>query len=347
MADEPRVVKEITIAFNGDPDDPRIAERMDSIKALLAAWDEVDRRREWPDTGGSVAWSGMGDARAPKVCVAVWSSGSYTFTTIGATEDEARQTLRDAWLMHVETVGGTLDHLDADAVWVLSGPAGTAYRDEYRMIEGSHYVSGEPPEPDDEDDESHIIDFDRIAARLMAEHGIPAHVEQTGGNVATLYIGTNADDQEITTPTMAYAHMAECMRAPVLLGPGWFEGPGWTNARGSFDELFLGPDDQGQTKHYEPEDEDDIVKTAAFLYSRVAPHLKCQPKDHVFTVECHIERSHDGNTEHRPCNDDQQHHDKQGRMCCNDCGALLFHCETTGWYHHADITAPVCFLAKT
>lgn len=176
-----------------------------------------------------------------------------------------------------------------------------------------------------------IIDFDRVAARLSAEHDIPAHVEQTGGNVATLYVGTAEGEQEPTEPTMAYNHMADCMRAPVVLGPGWFEGPGWTNARGTLEELFLGPDDQGQTTHYEPESEDDIVETAAFLYDRVEPHLKCKPEDHP--------RDAGGAPKEVP-------RDKDDNLLCVGCGVPIFYCNNTEWYHHADITASVCERAS-
>ncbi len=345
MATEPRTLKTITLAFNGDASEPEIADRMDSVKALFDAWAEIDLRRGVLNNVGTLAWHSIEDTTAPVVYVAIYNTGSFSFVAIEASESEARETMRLAWLCHVEQTGASLDYFEDDAVRVLSGPFGTVFRDDYRLIEGSTKVSTEPPEPDEED--VSLVDFDRVVERLKTEHNISAHVAQTGGNVACVLIGMSEDEPEPDGPMMVYNKMADCVRAPVILGPGWFEGPGWSNGRGSLDELFLSPDDQGQTDAYEPDSEDDIVDMAAFLHSRVVPHLTCKPGDHTFTVECHIRRTHDGNSEDRPCNDDQQRHDSQGRMCCNDCGVLLFHCETTGWYHHADIREPVCFLAKT
>lgn len=69
------------------------------------------------------------------------------------------------------------------------------------------------------------IDMDKVAQLLRLLH-IPAVVEMTGGGVATLYVGP-PDIQD---------------QYPVVMGPGWFEGPGYTKARGSAEELWVGPD---------------------------------------------------------------------------------------------------------
>jgi hypothetical protein len=84
-------------------------------------------------------------------------------------------------------------------------------------------VAAGPSFGDDADE--HVFSYDAIVKKL---HGwdIPAYVEQTGGGVATIFVGPL--DKEGYTP--------------VAMGPGWFEGPGWTDGRGSTDEFWIGPD---------------------------------------------------------------------------------------------------------
>jgi hypothetical protein len=67
-------------------------------------------------------------------------------------------------------------------------------------------------------------------ARRVSSLGVPSSVEHSGGDVATLYAG--------------YSGYPE-----VIAGPGWFTGPGWTNARASWDEFSYGIDDDKETEH--------------------------------------------------------------------------------------------------
>lgn len=78
------------------------------------------------------------------------------------------------------------------------------------------------------------INLDRIAERLVTD-GIAAYVEQTGGGCATIMVGEHAADAKGDP------------RYQAVVGPGWFEGPGWTNARAALDELYIGPDDDGDS----------------------------------------------------------------------------------------------------
>lgn len=77
------------------------------------------------------------------------------------------------------------------------------------------------------------IDMTRVAALVTSTYGIEAVVEQTGGEVATIYAGHYALDVE---------------RWPVAAGPGWFTDRSWSQAYGSLDDFYIGPDDQGEIK---------------------------------------------------------------------------------------------------
>lgn len=76
------------------------------------------------------------------------------------------------------------------------------------------------------------VDMDKVCD-ILKERGIPAYVEQTGGGCATVYAGEPWDEE------------GWGKRYPALAGPGWFEGPGWTNARGDTDDFCIGLDDDG------------------------------------------------------------------------------------------------------
>lgn len=76
-----------------------------------------------------------------------------------------------------------------------------------------------------------ILNLDLIVA-LLAEHGVAAYVEQTGGGCATVLAGEVRSDGH----------------AVAAAGPGWFEGPGWTHGRADTDEFFIGPDDDGEAE---------------------------------------------------------------------------------------------------
>lgn len=70
------------------------------------------------------------------------------------------------------------------------------------------------------------VSFDRIVA-YVKEAGVEAYVEQTGGGVATIFAGDVGDD----------------LVPQIAAGPGWFEGPGWTNAHALLTEMGVGPYD--------------------------------------------------------------------------------------------------------
>jgi hypothetical protein len=82
------------------------------------------------------------------------------------------------------------------------------------------------------------VEFDEVVRRLEAE-GITAYVEQTGGGTATIYVGEATEDEHGDR------------RFPCAVGPGWFEGPGWTLGRGHNHDLYVGPDnDTGELPSY-------------------------------------------------------------------------------------------------
>ena len=93
------------------------------------------------------------------------------------------------------------------------------------------------------------FNLDDLAWRVTSL-GVPARVDQTGGGVATLYAG--------------YTGYPE-----VIAGPGWFDGPGWSNARGSWTELSYGIDDPEQEAEHvlitEPRDLDELAHEIADL----------------------------------------------------------------------------------
>lgn len=103
---------------------------------------------------------------------------------------------------------------------------------------------------------SNGIDFDALAA-LITEHGHRATVEQTGGGVATIYVGEYDANH----------------RALLAAGPGRFDGPAWTKARGSFDEFFWGRDDDGEstpTQESTPRSLADIAHDMAAFATTIA-----------------------------------------------------------------------------
>lgn len=74
------------------------------------------------------------------------------------------------------------------------------------------------------------IDMQRVADMLRERGFANAYVEQTGGGCATLYAG----------PTREEEGWGE--RYAVAVGPGWFDGPGWSNPKCSTSECWIGPD---------------------------------------------------------------------------------------------------------
>lgn len=41
-------------------------------------------------------------------------------------------------------------------------------------------------------------------------------------------------------------------RYPALAGPGWFDGPAWSQPRASLEEFYIGPDDDGESETASP-----------------------------------------------------------------------------------------------
>jgi hypothetical protein len=84
-------------------------------------------------------------------------------------------------------------------------------------------------EHDAHDVTGRVVSFSAIVSALHAR-GIRSYVEQTGGGCATVMVG---EDKPLPDDSLYVA----------LVGPGWFEGPGWTNARGDTADLSIGGDD--------------------------------------------------------------------------------------------------------
>jgi hypothetical protein len=89
------------------------------------------------------------------------------------------------------------------------------------------------------------MDRPRPALALIRESGVPALVEQSGGGCATLYVG----------------EPDEFNRFPVIAGPGWFEGRGFTKPRADVSDFSFGPDDDGESEptHCSSDDSDPTI----------------------------------------------------------------------------------------
>ena len=72
-------------------------------------------------------------------------------------------------------------------------------------------------------------DLARIVREELGE--CPVEIWQTGGGVATAYLGTPLPDPD-----------EDGERYWLAAGPGSFDGPGWTRAVFTYDELCIGPD---------------------------------------------------------------------------------------------------------
>jgi len=74
-----------------------------------------------------------------------------------------------------------------------------------------------------------------VMVDILKRLGIPATTEMTGGGVATVYAGKLLVDT------------AEERRYQACAGPGWFEGPYYSQPRATFAEFYIGPDDDGES----------------------------------------------------------------------------------------------------
>lgn len=89
---------------------------------------------------------------------------------------------------------------------------------------------------------AHDVSLDAIAA-LLHKAGVPAFVENSGGNVMCIYIGPTHKDE------------TDSDRFALLVGPGYQDAPPdgqvgpplWLNMA-TTDELFYGPDDDGDSE---------------------------------------------------------------------------------------------------
>lgn len=86
-----------------------------------------------------------------------------------------------------------------------------------------------------EDEVTAPINLNRVVAWLKL-YGVPAYVEQTGGGCATIYAGDRNVDR----------YGDGDLYHALAIGPGWFEGPNWTEARADTTDLYIGPHDQGE-----------------------------------------------------------------------------------------------------
>lgn len=111
------------------------------------------------------------------------------------------------------------------------------------------------------------IDFDRLT-ELVNAAGIPAYTAQTGGGTATIHIGTARRD----------AHGNP--RYLMLAGPGSFDGPGWTNPKGAAGDLYVGPDDDGESEPWAVSSHE----TAATVAARIVEMAQAAARTPVPTM---------------------------------------------------------------
>jgi hypothetical protein len=82
------------------------------------------------------------------------------------------------------------------------------------------------------------ISFDEVV-RLIEGEGFAAFVQQTGGGVATVYASRKDATGTLRTHEVGPYHDEHY---EVAVGPGWFDGAGWTNGRGDTSDLYVGID---------------------------------------------------------------------------------------------------------
>jgi hypothetical protein len=91
-----------------------------------------------------------------------------------------------------------------------------------------------------------FIDLEKVAEFVTAElPDVRCYVEQTGGGVATIYLGpeycVDKEGRVVCWPTQyaQYCDSGHDVYIPVMGGPGHFQGPHWTEGR-SYPEEFVG-----------------------------------------------------------------------------------------------------------
>lgn len=123
-----------------------------------------------------------------------------------------------------------------------------------------------------------VLDLDKVVA-LLKDKGVTAYVEQTGGGTATIYAGEKfyREEERIRwrgrrgsrTRTKEVIGTDLIERYPALAGPGWFDGPNWTNGRADTSDFCVGPDDDGVSDPLYATDEWDEARVADELLKLV------------------------------------------------------------------------------
>lgn len=101
------------------------------------------------------------------------------------------------------------------------------------------------------------LNLDEVV-RILKDKGIDAYVEQTGGGTATIFAGNQFIDGYGTNRYQACA------------GPGWFEGPNFTEARADTSEFYVGPDDDGVAEPVDADASWDEARAAEAIAAVVA-----------------------------------------------------------------------------
>lgn len=94
------------------------------------------------------------------------------------------------------------------------------------------WLNGDRDESDTPCTPNDVIDLDELVD-ILKRMGIPAFTEMTGGGVATVYAGTVVGYQEDDANWPLYQCCA---------GPGWFEGPYYSQPRATLNEFYIGRD---------------------------------------------------------------------------------------------------------
>ena len=166
-----------------------------------------------------------------------------------------------------------------------------------------------------------VINMDAIVEALH-RMSVPAYVEQTGGGCATIYAGPKGPSL-VTPGEDDY---------PVAAGPGHFEGPGWSNARGYADDFVVGPNDDGV---------DDVTMITVTDPEAIAMVIAEQViRTQGVPTGTRAPLMYEGEPEGCP-----SPADPMVPRTCMDCGRPTYYDSVDESYHHVDGTKP-CFLVQ-
>lgn len=88
-----------------------------------------------------------------------------------------------------------------------------------------------------------VIDLEKVVMLIQPElPGVTCYVEQTGGGCATIYLGDSYDCRDGLVGACWSRENPIGDYRPVMAGPGWFEGPAWTEGRADPSEFSIGYD---------------------------------------------------------------------------------------------------------